>query len=217
MSDAYGSVSQNRDATILATDTGRMTTATPPMVQSPRLGSLRIMADEVYAWAETKGWEPDPDRTFGDVIALLHSEVSEALEAWRDWDKNLFGRVMLGKPEGVGSEFADVFIRLLHYCKVYGIDLKRAFLNNYGWEPEHPNSFGDACAYLHYGISNAFIAYLNAVDGEDVPERVGAEFARLFARLLQYCGKYGIDLQAEYDLKMKYNHTREYRHGGRSM
>lgn len=88
--------------------------------------SLAEMADMVYAWAETKGWEPDPSRTFGDEIALIHSEASEALEAYRIWkfeDPTIDG----GKPEGVASEFADIFIRLLHYSKNHGIDLEAEF------------------------------------------------------------------------------------------
>jgi len=89
-------------------------------------GHLEEMAEEVYAWAVSKGWEPDPDRRFSEEVALLHSECSEALEAYRDWgfeDRTADG----GKPEGVGSEFADILIRLLHYSKVNGIDLQAEY------------------------------------------------------------------------------------------
>ncbi|HEY7418499.1 MAG TPA: hypothetical protein VH593_25185, partial [Ktedonobacteraceae bacterium] len=69
----------------------------PAKSSSPRViddhGLFLRMGKEVRAWCERKGWRlpsgsgyPDPlGRTFGDEIALMHSELSEALEAWREW------------------------------------------------------------------------------------------------------------------------------------
>lgn len=97
--------------------------------------SLAEMGAEVIAWAESKGWEPDPTRTFGEEIALIHSEASEALEAYREvgfnhrtWDN--------GKPDDVPSEFADILIRLLHYAEVHGIDLEAEYERKmeYNWK-----------------------------------------------------------------------------------
>ena len=71
---------------------------------------LAEMQHDVAEVNRTHGWY-DEERTFGEGIALLHSEVSEALEEYR---KHFFYAWLAGsKPNGVGSELADVLIRLL--------------------------------------------------------------------------------------------------------
>lgn len=63
--------------------------------------------------ASRRGWWEE-ERSFGEIIALIHSELSEALEYAR--------KDMLAKsdhiPEftGIEEEFADVLIRIFDYC-----------------------------------------------------------------------------------------------------
>ncbi len=67
------------------------------------------------------GWFAS-DRTMGDDIALLHSEVSEAFEAFRNGNMNSNGTDGYDSS-AFGSELADIFIRLLDTAHRYNIDL----------------------------------------------------------------------------------------------
>lgn len=60
-----------------------------------------------------------------EQIALIHSEASEALESFRN-NEPLYWKDDKGKPQGVASEYADIIIRVLHYCGVLGIDISAA-------------------------------------------------------------------------------------------
>ena len=59
-------------------------------------------------------------RNQGEIIALMHSELSEALEALRSNDKI---------KNNVSEELADCCIRLFVYCEAYEIDLEKAIVD----------------------------------------------------------------------------------------
>lgn len=68
-----------------------------------------------YGTAKDKGWW-DFERSDGELIALMHSELSEALEAMRN---------DMGK-DAVAEELADCCIRIFDYCGARNIDLEDA-------------------------------------------------------------------------------------------
>lgn len=85
---------------------------------------LRKLQKEIHKIAQEKGWWKE-EREFGTLIALIHSEVSEAMEAWR----SEYGCVpettfISTKPEGWAVELADAIIRILDVCAYYQVDLE---------------------------------------------------------------------------------------------
>ena len=70
------------------------------------------------------GWY-DPPKSFGEMILMCHSELSEVVEDYRkhgfdDYYENG------GKPCGVQIELADLLIRVADLCENYNFDIESA-------------------------------------------------------------------------------------------
>lgn len=92
--------------------------------------SMTDIANECHQTAIDKGWHLEP-REFGTMIALVHSELSEALEEARNepdekrWGDTYYEETRNGnKPCGIPSELADAVIRIFDLAGSLGIDIE---------------------------------------------------------------------------------------------
>ena len=104
--------------------------------------------------AVNKGWWPypinlagggfrlEPDQ-IGAKLALIHSEVSEALEAVRDGKLDRYENPdRPGKPEGLPSELADIVIRVADLAGALGINLEDAIADKVAYNARRVHRHG---------------------------------------------------------------------------
>lgn len=85
--------------------------------------------------------------TLPEKLALIHSEVSEALEEYREKGENCL-RIEFdtkGKPVGLWSELADVVIRVGDLCGMLHIDLNHAIIQKMIYNKGRPFKHGKVC------------------------------------------------------------------------
>lgn len=126
---------------------------------------MNELAKAIKEWAETKGWDSKVNNPtdFGEKIALMHSELSEALEEFR-----------------AGRKCSEIYF--------HNLDTEKKHDDTYNFE-QNPT--------------------------QNKPEGIPIELADCIIRILHFCACNDIDIDEAIDIKMKYNWTREYRHGGK--
>ena len=178
--------------------------------------SVNELIREIHENATAHGWW-EKARDFGEICALIHSELSEALEEYRanrpafyvegcltltdpeDWNGE--------KPEGIVTELADAIIRIFDYFGHEGVTLD--------FDPLKPSdetddiaeyaSFGEFVANCHADVTAAY----DDVNGERREYLIDC-----ISRIATYVGDEGF-LRSVIAVKCEYNKTRPYKHGGK--
>ena len=145
--------------------------------------NLNDLAKECNDYAIRQGFRPD-DRPIGVDLMLITSELSEALEADR---KNRYANV----------------IRLSELIK------------------DRRETIDDIINFRIPARSHTLMTAQNETEDEtfknafesSIKDSVEDEITDALIRILEYCGEKHIDIQLHYELKMRYNNLREYKHG----
>ena len=122
--------------------------------------NLTEFAKEVHTNAVEHGWW-DEERSFGEIIALCHAELSEALEEHRKGKKpnQIYPRCngnistitkcegycdicIRNKHEGIPVELADCILRILDYCGKENIDIEQVLLQKHKFNKNRPYKHG---------------------------------------------------------------------------
>lgn len=204
--------------------------------------NVNEFAKEVHANAVSHGWWDDPIPN-GEVLALIHSEWSEAVEEARAGrpmvyrlcadcddgpctvepdDVTRCGFKAEGrKPEGIAVELADGCIRILDFlvhveCGLNADNNDLEKLCEGVPNAERHLTLSECVARLHWHISIAYSLPADSARGMNPDEIVHTKVAHLYMALAVACvwiNENGGDAEQIMLEKHEFNKSRPYKHG----
>ncbi len=187
--------------------------------------NLNDIAKQIHENAKSKGFYDEPRNT-GELFMLMVSELGEAMDADRKGKRadmagftvTLGGLHINQYNEGyvkwaydghikgsIEEELADAVIRIMDFCAFYEINIDIVEYEQHGdFEVSKDCNFGEELMDVNRWLCRAF--YEDSIDRE--PCLNAAVILLINLSLVM-----GFDLMQHIELKMKYNATREHKHG----
>lgn len=116
-------------------------------------------------------WDKEP--TFGELVALMHSELSEALEEYRAGRPMVYFMDVNGfvvsdmsdrrgeKLEGIAVELADCIIRILDWAGKEGLDMDAIIREKMEYNKTRPYRHGGKVLRKTHMLSNYRLSALD--------------------------------------------------------
>lgn len=101
-------------------------------------GAARALQRDIHATALASGWWDNPPEA-GTSIALMHSELSEGLEALRNGNRT---DDHLPQFAGIEAELADVIIRILDFSEAHSLRTIEAVVAKAAYNKTRPKKHG---------------------------------------------------------------------------